>query len=153
MRLHTLAIIFTLLISAGTAQAQSAVDISCDTLTGTDYQIRLRYKGFDPRDNVGAPVDVRMNGRSLKASLFQSAVEPAGQRLYLEIVLDDLATPTTDRVLSLMATWMGDRGEVVWAQGVMVETLYRHKEGKATDGPELRVQCLVDGLPGSLRAR
>ncbi|MBX3019329.1 MAG: hypothetical protein KF767_15690 [Bdellovibrionaceae bacterium] len=143
--MRTLLVIFALWV--GPVHAQSRIDIACDTLTGDDYRIKLSYRGLDPRDNIGAPVDVTLNGRKLRSSLFQSAVEPAGQRAYLEIVLDELATPETDRVVSLMATWMGERGEVVWGRGILVDSLYRHREGKVREGPELKVQCLLEGLP------
>lgn len=141
-------VVVAALLAGASAWAQPMIDVACDTLTGDDYRIRLRYRGLDPRDNLHAPVDLTLNGRPLRASLFQSVVEPAGQRLYLEVVIDELATPQTDRVLSLMATWIGERGEVVWARGVLVDTLYRHREGRVQEGPELKIQCLLDGLPG-----
>lgn len=144
--MRTLILLF-IFLWLGPALAQTKIEISCETLTGDDYRIKLSYHGLDPRDNVGIPVDVTLNGRKIRSSLFQSAVEPSGQRAYLEVVMDELATPGTDRVLTLMTTWMGERGEIVWSRGILVDSLYRHREGQVREGPELKIQCLIEGLP------
>lgn len=142
------ALIFLLCLSSSAVDARPRpqIDIECESLAGENYRISTQLEGYDPRDSMDKPARVEVGSRHFSGSLFQTLVDPYGKRLLLEVVLPENRTPTTDRVLGVMASWIGESGDFVYASGVLVDSIYNHETGRVQEGPQIKIRCSLNGL-------
>lgn len=140
------ALLFFLICWSAGAQPKPQIEIECESLTGEIYEVSTRLEGYDPRDSMDQPAQVKIGPRHHSGSLVQSLVDPYGKRLLLEVLIPENRTPTTDRVLGIMASWIGESGDFVYASGVLVDSVYHHDTGRVQEGPQIKARCSLNGL-------